>query len=227
MKTERNQAPGSAVQSRRIGRLHVITDTTLQSRYTHAELAERAVQGGADTIQYRSKSLDVRTMIREAGEVAEVCRRHGVLFLVNDRIDVALAVDADGVHLGREDMPLAVARRILGPGKVIGGTIRGVDHLWEAIADSADYVGLGPIFRTGSKRLPIEPLGLDAVRAVTSESSIPIIAIAGISVENIASVISAGAFGVAVIGAVCAAGDVTEAARALHREIVAIGRTRS
>jgi len=207
------------MQDHKIGRLHVITDTTVQSRYTHAELAELAIRGGADTIQYRSKSSDVRMMIREAGEVAEVCRRHGVLFLVDDRLDVSLAVDADGVHLGREDMPLTIARKILGPGKVIGGTIRGVEHLRDAIAESADYVGLGPIFRTASKRLPIEPIGPDAVRAVSSESSIPIIAIAGIAAQNVASVIAAGAFGVAVIGAVCAASDVAEATRSLRREI--------
>lgn len=197
----------------------MITDTTVQSRYTHAELAERAIGGGADTIQYRSKTTDVRRMIREAGEVSEVCRRHGVLFLVNDRIDVCLAVGADGVHLGREDMPLRVARDILGSGKVIGGTVRGVGHLREAIAESADYVGLGPIFRTSSKSLSIEPLGLETVREVSAASSIPIIAIAGISVDNASSIIAAGAAGVAVIGAVCAAPDVTAAARELRRAV--------
>lgn len=197
-----------------IGRLHVITDTTIQQRYSHAELAERAIAGGADTIQYRSKSPDIRAMIQEAREVGHVCRRAGVPFLVNDRLDVALAVDADGVHLGRGDMPIAVARRILGGGKIIGGTVRNPEHLREAVQDSADYVGLGPIFGTTSKALAIEPLGLEMIRRVTAAAAIPVIAIAGITTLNVAAVLEAGAYGVAVIGAVCAAEDVAAAAAA-------------
>src|SRR5437899_1992452 len=98
----------------KVGRLHVITDTILQTRYSHAELASLAIGGGADTIQYRSKSQEVRTLLREAEEVREVCRSHGVTFLINDRVDICLAVDADGVHLGRDDMPILLARKILG-----------------------------------------------------------------------------------------------------------------
>jgi thiamine-phosphate pyrophosphorylase len=202
-----------------VGRLHVITDTKVQSRYSAAELARHAIDGGADTIQYRSKSTDVRELLEEARAVRDVCVRAGVTFLVNDRVDVCMAVDADGVHLGREDMPLAIARRILGPAKIIGGTIRGVEHLAEAVRDGADYVGLGPVFGTTSKHVAIAPIGLDVVRAVASVATIPVIAIAGISEDNVASVIRAGAHGVAVIGAVCAAADVTGAARGLRARI--------
>jgi thiamine-phosphate pyrophosphorylase len=205
--------------NRRIGRLHVITDTSVQQRYGAAELAQLAIEGGADTIQYRSKSTDVRALVAEAASVRDICRAAGVLFLVNDRVDVCLAADADGVHLGREDMPLDVARRVLGPDRIIGGTIRGVEHLLEAEALGADYVGLGPIFGTSSKHVPLAPLGLDAVRAVAAVATIPIIGIAGISIANVASVIAAGADGVAVIGAVCAADDVAAAADAMRRAI--------
>src|SRR5690606_11968289 len=108
-----------------------------QTTHSHARLAELAIRGGADTIQYRSKSADVRRMIREAGETAEVCRASGVLFLVNDRVDICLAVGAGGVHLGRGDMPVAVARRILGPGRIIGATIRNPEHMRIAVQESA------------------------------------------------------------------------------------------
>jgi thiamine-phosphate pyrophosphorylase len=205
----------------RIGRLHVITDTTLQHRYSHAELAELAIQGGADTIQYRSKSLEIRLLLREASEVRDVCVHHGVTFLVNDRVDVALAVDADGVHLGREDMPLPLARKLLGPEKIIGGTVRNVVHLRQAIIESADYVGLGPVFGTTSKLVDHELLGLEMVREVSAVSTIPVIAISGITPDNVAEVIAAGAAGVAAIGAVCCAEDVAGAAQDLLEKISA------
>jgi thiamine-phosphate pyrophosphorylase len=208
-----------------IGRLHLITDTQLQDRYSPAELAELAIEGGVDTVQYRDKSGDVRRMIDEAGQVLEVCRAAGVLMLVNDRVDVALAVNADGVHLGRTDMPIEVARRILGPDKVVGGTIRNADHLRTAMEQGADYVGLGPIFTTGSKQVDHPQLGLDGVRQVTTNASIPVICIAGITVASAADVIAAGAYGVAVIGAICNAEDPARAA-ALLREAIDSGLLR-
>lgn len=199
-------------ERRPVGHLHVITDTVLQTRYSHAELAELAIRGGADTIQYRSKSADVRRMMQEAGETAEVCRRFGVTFLVNDRIDICLAVDADGVHLGREDMPVPVARKILGPDRIIGATARNREHLEAAERESADYVGLGPIFGTSSKEVNLSPLGLEMVGEVSLDARIPVIAIAGITVDNAAEAIAAGAYGVAVISAICCAEDVVASA---------------
>lgn len=203
----------------RIGRFHLITDTVIQRRYSHAELAAMAIDGGADTIQYRSKSGDIRAMIAEASSVRELCARRGVTFVVNDRIDLCLAVGADGVHLGLEDMEIATARRILGPEMIIGGTIRNREHLAEAVAAGADYVGLGPIFGTSSKQLALEPLGLDVVRDVCAVAMIPVIGIAGITPGNAASVVEAGAYGVALIGAVCAAADVAAAASAVSRMV--------
>ncbi len=203
------------MERKKIGRLHVLTDTVVQTRYTPAELAELAIRGGADTIQYRSKSADIRRMMREAGEVAEVCRRFGVPFLVNDRVDLCLAVGADGVHLGRDDMPVPVARKILGLERIIGATVRGREHLEAAERESADYVGLGPIFTTVSKEVGVAPLGLETIRTASRDARIPVIAIAGITQENVADVVLAGAYGVAVIGAVCCAEDVVAATAAL------------
>ena len=203
-----------------IGRLHVITNTTVQRRYGHAELAAHAIRGGADTIQYRSKETDFRTMMLEAGAVAEVCSNANVLFLVNDRVDLCRAVNANGVHLGEQDMPIEVARRILGTSKVIGGTVRNPEQLAVANRAGADYVGLGPVFSTNSKSLSITPVGLAMVRRVAETATIPVIGIAGITAENARSVVDAGAWGIAVIAAVCAAPDVAAAAERLRRAIV-------
>jgi thiamine-phosphate pyrophosphorylase len=197
--------------SQPVGRLHLITDTVLQSRYSHAELAELGIAGGADTVQYRSKSGDIRRMIAEASEVGDVCRSAGVPFLVNDRIDVALAVGADGVHLGREDMPIAIARRLVGHSMILGGTVRSVDHLLEAEREGADYVGLGPVFNTTSKEVGMAPLGIERVREVCRSAHIPVICIAGITAENAGDVIQAGAWGVAILGAIAKAPDVAVA----------------
>ncbi|HVZ38897.1 MAG TPA: thiamine phosphate synthase [Candidatus Kapabacteria bacterium] len=200
-----------------IGRLHVITDTVLQNRFTHRELAALAIRGGADTIQYRSKSASVRTLLEEAAAVRDVCREHGVTFIVNDRVDIALAVDADGVHLGRSDMPVETARRLLGPDRIVGGTVRNGEHLREAERLGADYVGLGPVFETGSKRVDHEVLGLDLVREVCRHARIPVIAIAGITISTAAAVMAAGVYGIAVIGAVAAADHPADAAADLVR----------
>lgn len=206
---------------RAIGRLHVITDTTVQDRYSHAELALLAVRGGADTIQYRSKCGDVRRMIAEAAEVRDVCRAANVLFVVNDRVDVCLAIGADGVHLGREDMPLVAARRVLGAGFVVGGTVRNAAQLAEAARDGADYVGLGPVFATRTKEVAHAALGTEGVAAAARGATIPVIAIAGIAVADLAPLLRAGAYGVAVIGAVAGAADPTAATAEFARGIAA------
>ena len=132
-----------------IGRLHVIINSDGRSRpaRSYVDLTRKAIEGGADTIQYRNKSGLIQPMIEEALALRSVCREHRVTFIVNDRVDHCLAVDADGVHLGQEDMLVTYARKILGRNKVIGRTVRGVKGLKQAEVESADYVGLGPIFQ--------------------------------------------------------------------------------
>ena len=204
-----------------IGRLHVITEEGDGSRpfRSHAELARLALRGGADMIQYRSKSGNIRKMLQEAEEVLAVCREFGVPLIVNDRVDLCLALRADGVHLGLNDMPVRVARSILGAGKIIGATVRGVPDLERVQAESADYVGLGPIFATASKTLPIEPLGPGIIEQVAAVTKIPVIAIAGITLNNVPEVMSAGASGIAVISAVSKALDPCAATQALDEEV--------
>jgi thiamine-phosphate pyrophosphorylase len=204
---------------KRIGHLHVLTDETVQNRFSHLELARRAIAGGADTIQLREKRKGAGELVEIAGAVRRVCREADVPFIVNDRVDVALAVDADGVHLGRNDLPIAVARRLLGPGKIIGGTASRIEEAIEAQEEGADYVGFGHIYATKSKQKHGDPKGPAALRPVCSALRIPVVAIGGIEENNLGAVLEAGAWGIAVIASVCAAPDPARAASILRTGI--------
>ena len=197
-----------------LGRLHVITDTSLQSKYTHAALARLAIDGGADTIQFRQKEGSSLEMYRNAGAVMKICREAGITMIVNDRLDIALAVDADGVHLGQSDLPLPVARKLLGDNKLIGGSAVNFDELQIAINEGADYVGYGPVFGTMSKADPGEPKGIHSMKTVADRSSVPIIAIGGIKLRHVRDLLSTGMHGIAVISAICCESDPAVAARA-------------
>jgi thiamine-phosphate pyrophosphorylase len=191
----------------RVGRLIVITDTLIQSRFSHEQLAELACAGGAEAIQFRDKRLARGEFEATAKRVGEVCRAHQVTFIVNDRVVTAHDAGADGVHLGRDDMSIADARAILGPDKFIGSTAGSLDAALTAQGDGADYVGFGHIFATTSKAKETPPVGLEALANVCQQVTIPVIAIGGINADNVGEVMRAGAWGVAVIGAVCAADD--------------------
>jgi len=197
----------------------VLTDATLQDRFGHEELARLAIAGGADTIQFREKRASTRDQIRLARALGEVCRRVGAALIVNDRIDVALAADAAGVHLGQTDFPIALARRLLGPDRIIGGSASSLAQAQEAMWAGADYVGLGAIYATASKADASAPLGPETLRAVAQGIEIPVIAIGGIDRTRVAEVMAAGAHGVAVIQAVALAPDPQAATAALLEAI--------
>jgi len=201
--------------SYRVGRLHVITDTTIQDRFDHEELARLAIAGGADTIQLRDKLLSDEDLIAVARGVLAVCRLAGVPLVVNDRIQVAAESGADGVHLGHDDAPIGAARTALGPGAMVGGTAATAEEVAQVAEAGADYVGFGHIYPTSTKQKPGPPVGLDGLGRACAAARIPVIGIGGITAETAAEVVRAGAWGVAVIGAVCAAGDPMGAARAL------------
>lgn len=205
----------------RIGRLHVLTDFHLQQQFSHAELAQRAIRGGADTIQFRQKAGRVRHKLHEARRTAAACAEAGVPLIIDDHIDVVLAVDADGVHLGRRDFPLGEARRILGPDVLIGATATTTAHARQAEGSGADYIGFGPIFRTTSKENPKAVKGLQGLAAACRAVEIPVIAIAGITPERVAPVLEAGAHGVAVLSGVACADDPEMAAARYRREVEA------
>lgn len=202
-----------------IGRLHVITDTVLQARFSHEELARLAIAGGAGAIQFRQKQGSTRELIETARAMQAVCRRLRVPLIVNDRLDVALAVEADGVHLGQDDFPMAQAREILGPEKIIGGSASTLEEARLCQGQAVDYIGLGPVYPTGSKADASPAGGLDLVRRVARELALPVIAIGGIGAANAAEVRAAGAHGVAVISAVCCQDDPSAAATALLRAL--------
>lgn len=202
-----------------IGVLHVITDTTLQSRFTHAELAEQAIAGGADTVQFRQKYGTTRELITTARSMQTVCKQHKVPLIVNDRADIALAVNATGVHFGQNDMPVSIGRQILSTKSIIGASARTEEKILAAISEGADYIGFGPIYGTSSKADAEEAKGLERLRWMCDIAACPVIAIGGVTVQTAADVIRAGAHGIAVISAVCAHPKPTVATQALLNEI--------
>lgn len=203
----------------------MLTDSELQSKFSPLELARRAVAGGADTIQFRRKSGSTRELIAEAQELRAFCRRHGVAFIVNDRVDVALAAGADGVHLGQEDLPIPLARQLLGPERLIGGSASTAEEAWRCAAQGADYVGFGPVYPTGSKPDAAPVCGLAALESLTGALPVPVIAIGGIDAGNAAALLHCGAHGIAVISAVCCREDPEAAARELALAIEAMSES--
>ncbi len=197
------------------GRLHVLTDTVIQERFSHVDLAGMAVAGGADVIQFRQKHGSTRSLIETARQMKAVCRAANAVFIVNDRIDVALASEADGVHLGQEDFPIRLARELLGPDRIIGGSASTPDEATACAKDGADYIGYGPVFPTTSKEDAGPACGLEGIKLVSGSIDVPVIAIGGISFENAAKVMESGATGIAVISSVCCDIQPEEAARRL------------
>jgi thiamine-phosphate pyrophosphorylase len=202
-----------------IGRLHVITDVSIQSRFTHEELAELACRGGADVIQLRDKSLHDSAFLAVAQKVAAICRRHEVTFIVNDRVSIARDVGARGVHVGPDDTTIADARAVLGANAIIGTSAGSPEAARAVASEGADYIGFGHIFPTTSKQKESDAVGVELLAAVAHDSPIPVIAIGGITESNAPRVMASGAWGIAVIGAVCGADD-PRAASARLRFIV-------
>lgn len=206
--------------------LYVITDETVGRGRSHAELAAQAVDGGADVIQLRDKRLPAPDLLEAATAVRKITRDSGALFIVNDHLDLALRVGADGVHLGAADIPLPEARSLSPPGFIIGASVGSVAGALRAEAAGADYVALSPTFATGSKSDAGPGLGLSVLSAIGAAVSVPLIAIGGINAGNVADVIAAGADGVAVISAVVGVDDLTAAARDLRARIAAAKQDR-
>ena len=204
---------------KKVGRLHVLTDTVLQSNFSHTELTELAIAGGADTIQFRQKSGSTRDMIEVARHMQRLCAASDVMFIVNDRIDVAIAAGADGVHLGQDDFPIPLARELLGEGRIIGGSAATIAEARKCLSDGADYVGFGPVFPTTSKDDAGPVSGIDILKQVVEEVPLPIVAIGGVGAENISEVLGVGARGIAVISAVCCQEDPERATRELYEAL--------
>ena len=188
---------------RRIGRLHVITDVRLQQRFSHLELANAALDGGADVVQLRDKEAPSRDLLEAALEIVARCRRKQASLIVNDRADIAWAADAHGAHMGADDLPLPLARQLLGPDRILGSSADSAAEVAQRARQGADYAGIGPVFATSSKRDAGPVLGVEALAAVVRSSPLPLIAIGGITLDNLEEVLATGVHGVALLGAVC------------------------
>ncbi|MCL2334403.1 MAG: thiamine phosphate synthase [Candidatus Methanoplasma sp.] len=202
--------------------LCVITDRTLSNGLSEAEVARLAYAGGADIVQLRMKNSDGKEMLEQAIKIKAIADEYAKFFIVNDRVDIALLSDADGVHLGQSDIPIEYARELLGDDKIIGISAHNVKEAKEAESKGADYIGVGSVFTTSTKKDARQGQGLDIVFKIKQAVDIPIIAIGGINRGNIQDVIRAGADGVAVISAVVAQKDVSAAAHELRDMILKV-----
>ncbi|MFA5346750.1 MAG: thiamine phosphate synthase [Methanoregula sp.] len=196
--------------------LYVITDEEVSGNLSHAEIAQRAIAGGADVIQLRDKACGCKELLWIGRVIREITRKTGTLFIVNDRLDVALACCADGVHLGQDDMDVCVARQIAPPGFILGVSVGTLEEAVRAERDGADYVAVSPLFPTTSKNDAGPGFGLKVLREIRQNVSIPVIAIGGINGDNVNDVIAAGADGIAVISAVVGSPDIMKAAKELR-----------
>jgi thiamine-phosphate pyrophosphorylase len=207
--------------------LYLVTDAGLSKGRSHRQIVEAAIRGGVTAVQYRDKSASTRRMIEEAAEICGICRQAGVSFIVNDRVDVALAVDADGVHVGQDDMPASILRNLIGPGKIIGVSAGSVEEAVRAFEGGADYVGASPVFSTPTKPDAPPPVGQGGLRDICAAIPIPVVAIGGMNMDNAADMIRCGAAGIAVVSAIVSAEDVELAARLLRSALLKARRSGS
>lgn len=198
--------------------LYLCTDRELMTSDTIEEGVELAIKGGATIVQLREKKCDGREFLEIARSVKEVTDAYEVPLIINDRIDIALAVDADGVHLGQKDIPALTAREILGRDKIIGVSAFNVELALQAQKDGADYIGVGDVFGTSTKA-DTHHVSLDELRQIRETVKIPMVAIGGVNAENIRKLSGTGVDGVAVISAVLGARNITEAAEDMVRRL--------
>ena len=197
-------------------RLYVIVDRSAAKGRAVTRITEQAIRGGADVIQLRDKSAPADLLVKEGKRLLDVTKAAGVPLIINDHVDVAVAVGADGVHLGQDDLPVAEARRILGPDMIIGKSTHSLQQALDADREPIDYLAVGPIYPTPTK--PDYPfVGLTLISQVAANISHPMVNIGGIDERTLSEVIAAGATCVAVVRAVCGAEDPEAAARKLTR----------
>ncbi len=205
--------------------VYVITDTRLSAGRSIIDVVEQAIAGGATCIQLREKNYTTEQLYYAAEHLRKLTRQKGVTFIVNDRLDVALAVEADGIHLGREDLPLPAALRIMPSWMILGVTARSVEQALQFQRAGATYLGVGSVFATTTKENTGKPIGLHGLKEIARQVKIPVVGIGGINAGNAGEVIGAGAAGVAVVAAVVSAADIAAAAGELARS-VALARAR-
>lgn len=204
----------NAAGSHSLPSLYIILDPSVCPARPLVEVLTVAAEAGAVLFQYRNKIASMKEAYVEALVLRQAAAQAGVLFIVNDRCDLALAVDADGVHLGQGDLPLDLARKVMGQDKLIGISTHNPDQVLKAIAGKPDYLGFGPIFTPGSKQDHDPVVGLEGLRAILRLTSLPVFAIGGIQIDQVGEVMRTGAKGVAVISSILKAPDISHAVKA-------------
>jgi len=200
-------------------RLYLVTDSGLSRGRSHALVVAAALRGGVTVVQYREKEGTTRQIVEEASRIRSLCADAGVPFIVNDRLDIALAVDADGLHVGQDDLPAAAARRLIGAGRILGVSAGSAEEALAAQAEGADYIGASPVFDTPTKPDAPPAVGVEGLRRMAAAVRVPVVGIGGMNAGNAGAVIAAGAAGVAVVSAIVSAEDVEAAARAIRRQV--------
>ena len=202
-------------------RLYAVTDRSWVGRQTLARQVEAALKGGATCVQLREKELDRDAFLAEAEELKALCARFGVPLIINDDVELALEVDADGVHVGQEDMDARDVRRLIGENKILGVTAKTVEQARKARQAGADYLGSGAVFGSATKR-NARPMSRELLQAICESVTIPVVAIGGIHRGNIASLAGTGIRGAAVVSGIFAAADIEAECRLLRAEIAKI-----
>jgi len=203
----------NAARSYSLSGLYIILDPSVCPARPLVDVLTTAAEAGASLFQYRNKTASMKDAYVEALALRRAAAKAGVLFIINDRCDLALALNADGVHLGQGDLPLDLAKKVMGPDKLIGISTHNPDQVREATAGKPDYLGFGPIFKPGSKQDHDPVVGLEGLRAMRSLTSLPTFAIGGIQIDQAGEVMRAGANGVAVISAILKAPDISLAVK--------------
>ena len=196
--------------------LYAVTDSRWLNGDSLAAAVEKALAGGVTCVQLREKHLPFDEFLRTAKEIKALCQNDHVPFIVDDNLDIALACDADGLHIGQNDMPAAKARELLGPEKILGVSAQTVEQAVAACQNGADYLGVGAVFPTGTKTDAVE-VPLDTLKAITAAVDIPVVAIGGISADNIPQLSGTGIAGAAVVSAIFAQQDIKKAAANLRQ----------
>lgn len=199
--------------------VYLVTDRAFSLGRSNRQIVEAAVRGGVSAVQLREKDLSTRAFYQEGLQIRDPLRASKVPLIINDRIDIALALDADGVHLGQDDMPAEVARGILGPDRIIGVSVNRPEDIREASVAAANYLAISPVFFTATKEDITAPWGIEGVRLARRLTGLPLVAIGSIKAENAREVVAAGADCVAVITAIVSAEDPERATRSLVREV--------
>lgn len=197
-------------------RLYAITDRAWVDRQSLREQVESALKGGATCIQLREKELSNEDFLAEAMEISALCRQYGIPFLVNDNVEVAIRCKADGIHIGQEDAAAAQVRRQLGPDRIIGVSAHTVEEALAAVKSGADYLGCGAMFSSSTKR-DIKLLPKETLREICTAVDVPVVAIGGITKENLPQLAGSGVSGVALVSAIFSAGDIESECRLLRR----------